>query len=227
MQTIGLLKEKGGAGATTLAIHLAVAARDAGRRPVILDTDPQGSLQTWKQARASEDPPIYHVDYRLVAKAIQVAREDEEGGYDLIIIDTPPYISAATEAVARVVDLAIVPTRPGPLDLPTVPKTLRIIEEAGCPAHVVVLNACPHRAPEIREARAFLTESLHAPVWEGEITDRRVFSRALQSGLAVTEMLGGDADLTSPEGRALANATREITALWDHVEELLSAGVRA
>lgn len=224
MQTIGLLKEKGGAGATTLAIHLAVAARDAGRRPVIIDTDPQGSLQTWRHARASEDPPILHVDYRLVEKAIQAAREDE---YDLVIIDTPPYISAATEAVARVADLAIVPTRPGPLDLPTVPKTLRIIQASGCPAHVVVLNACPHRAPEIREARAFLTEDLGAPVWEGEITDRRVFSRALQSGLAVTEMMGGDADLSTPEARALANATREITALWAHVDELLSAGVRA
>jgi chromosome partitioning protein len=45
MNVIVLASQKGGAGKTTLAAHLAVAAEAAGDGPaVLIDTDPQGSL---------------------------------------------------------------------------------------------------------------------------------------------------------------------------------------
>ncbi len=54
MHVIAVASQKGGSGKTTLAGHLAVAADAAGAGPVLLvDTDPQGSLTRWWDARRS------------------------------------------------------------------------------------------------------------------------------------------------------------------------------
>jgi len=47
MRTIALLTQKGGAGRTTLAASLAVAAAHAGETVIALDLDPQASLSRW------------------------------------------------------------------------------------------------------------------------------------------------------------------------------------
>lgn len=49
---ITIAQQKGGAGKTTMAAHLAVAWAASGRRKVaIIDTDPQGSLTQWHKVR--------------------------------------------------------------------------------------------------------------------------------------------------------------------------------
>ncbi|RZL77758.1 MAG: ParA family protein, partial [Sphingomonas sp.] len=47
MTTIAIISQKGGAGKTTLALHLAAAAHDAGRVALIIDTDPQATASQW------------------------------------------------------------------------------------------------------------------------------------------------------------------------------------
>jgi RecA/RadA recombinase len=57
MKTIVFASQKGGAGKTTLAAHLAVAAVKAGDGPcVLIDTDPQASLTDWWNGREDETP---------------------------------------------------------------------------------------------------------------------------------------------------------------------------
>ena len=52
MRRIVLVQEKGGAAKTTLCVHLAVAAEQAGFKTAIIDTDPQGSASAvWGAAR--------------------------------------------------------------------------------------------------------------------------------------------------------------------------------
>src|SRR5579863_3817525 len=58
MRVIVVASQKGGAGKTTIAAHLAVRAGMVGQGPAVLvDTDPQGSLREWRDARKinSED----------------------------------------------------------------------------------------------------------------------------------------------------------------------------
>ena len=62
MKTVAILSQKGGAGKTTLAIHLAVAA-DAAKRPAaIVDLDPQASaaqftdcIGNWRRVTLPKD----------------------------------------------------------------------------------------------------------------------------------------------------------------------------
>ena len=48
-KVIALLNQKGGAGKTTLATHLAGEYAMQGRRVTLLDADPQGSALDWAQ----------------------------------------------------------------------------------------------------------------------------------------------------------------------------------
>ena len=57
MRTIAVISQKGGAGKTTLALHIAVAAELAGYNTVLLDMDPQGTAEAWSEWR-KEAPPV-------------------------------------------------------------------------------------------------------------------------------------------------------------------------
>ena len=57
MQTIVVNSQKGGSGKTSLCAHLSVEAERIGDGPVyLIDTDPQGTLSAWHEARAAEAP---------------------------------------------------------------------------------------------------------------------------------------------------------------------------
>lgn len=205
MHVIGLLKQKGGSGATTISVHLALAATEAGRRVCVVDVDPQRSAVSWAQAREEAYPPVIVAEVNELSDVIAAAEHD---GFDLVLVDTPPHSSAATAAVARCSTLAVLPTRPSALDLAAVPAMVQIIQATRTPS-VVVLNACPPRAREIDEARDALA-GYGVPVWEGQFGDRTAFRRAIASGQTVTE--------SEPAGKSAA----EIRALWTFVAEQLA-----
>ena len=56
MNVITLASRKGGSGKSTLTAHLAAYAQKLGKRSLILDADPQGSLTLWHSLRAFAHP---------------------------------------------------------------------------------------------------------------------------------------------------------------------------
>jgi chromosome partitioning protein len=46
MKTITIISQKGGAGKTTIAVHLAVAAERRGMKTALFDLDPQASASS-------------------------------------------------------------------------------------------------------------------------------------------------------------------------------------
>jgi chromosome partitioning protein len=58
MKTIAIISQKGGAGKTTLALNLAVAANEGGKTVAIIDLDPQASAASWKDLRSEEQPAV-------------------------------------------------------------------------------------------------------------------------------------------------------------------------
>ena len=58
MNTIAIISQKGGAGKTTIALHLAVSSTRAGRNTAIIDLDPQASAASWGDRREAALPVV-------------------------------------------------------------------------------------------------------------------------------------------------------------------------
>jgi chromosome partitioning protein len=83
-----LSSQKGGTGKTTLSGHPAVAAQNAGVGPVaLIDTDPQGSLSNWWNARKAPEPLFVKVGPFELGNALEHLTRS---GVRLAVIDTPP-----------------------------------------------------------------------------------------------------------------------------------------
>jgi cellulose biosynthesis protein BcsQ len=124
MNVIVLASQKGGAGKTTLAAHLAVAA--AGDGPaVLIDTDPQGSLSAWWNVRKSAAPVLAPMTIVELPEKLELLAG---AGYGVAVVDTPPAITEAIGAVVVSADLVLIPTRPSPHDLRAVGSTVALVQ---------------------------------------------------------------------------------------------------
>ena len=214
MRTIALLSRKGGAGKTTLALHLAVIAQQAGRRVVLVDCDPQRSAADWWRAREADDPAMVETDAGQLPAVIEAARAD---GVGLVVVDTRPSVEADAVAVARAADLVLIPTRPAILDLRAIGGTVDVVRAVGARA-AVVLNGCPPGQgfgppAVVREARRGLA-GYGLPVAPVAVTLRAAMAHALIGGAAVTEY--------EPAGKAAS----EMRKLWAWIEGQLWASAR-
>lgn len=107
------LNQKGGAGKTTLAVHLACWLVDHGRRVAFLDTDPQQSGAPWFRAAQPDAPcesptaatPVLDALQRLAGK-----------GYD-VVCDGPPRMNDVTNTIMYYADRLLIPVGPSTVDL--------------------------------------------------------------------------------------------------------------
>jgi chromosome partitioning protein len=95
MKVVAILSQKGGAGKTTLALHLAAAAEAAKLSTVVIDLDPQASASDWKDSREHETPVVTALPHTRLPQGLQAAKE---GGAKLVVIDTAPHSEAAAMA---------------------------------------------------------------------------------------------------------------------------------
>ena len=76
MQVIAVLNQKGGAGKTTIATHLARALQLDGADVLLVDSDPQGSARDWAAVREDQPVPVVGIDRPTIERDLKsVARE--------------------------------------------------------------------------------------------------------------------------------------------------------
>jgi chromosome partitioning protein len=142
--TIVLASRKGGAGKTTLALHLAVEAERQGVGTVcMIDADPMegGGASSWRNRRdADRSPHFLRIGPEGIAATLKKA---EQAGVDLVVIDTPPAATGALEAIFRLADLIVMPVVPSPNDLAAIGGTLGLIVSAERPVMFVLSIAKP------------------------------------------------------------------------------------
>jgi chromosome partitioning protein len=198
MHVVAIASRKGGSGKTTLAAHLAVIAEAAGHGPVaLIDTDPQGGLAGWWNARQAATPLWVDPDKGLPA-AISAARSS---GYGVLLIDTPPSVASTIAEVIAVADLVLIPVRPSPNDLRAVAGTVELAKRAR--RMVFVITQVVHRARITAEAAILLSQ--HGTVAPEMIHSRVDFATSMTDGRTA-----GELDPTSRSGA-------EITALWEYL----------
>lgn len=202
--------QKGGSGKTTLSGHVAVEAERAGDGPVaLIDTDPQGSLAKWWNARESNAPAFAQVPIQDLEEGIAHLKRN---GFRLIVIDTPP---AVTESISYVVahsDLVVVPTRPSPHDLRAVGPTVDIVESFG-KSLVFVVNSATARARITGETAVALSQ--HGVVAPVTIHNRVEFAASMIDGRTVSEI------------RSDSKSAQEVSTLWSYLRERVARIVAA
>lgn len=209
MNVIVLASQKGGAGKTTLAAHLAVAAEAAGDGPVVLiDTDPQGSLSAWWNVRKSETPVLAPTTIAELAEKLRLLAT---AGYRVAVIDTPPAITEAIGAVVALGDLVLIPTRPSPHDLRAVGSTVSLVQSTGKPFVFAVTQAKPNTRLTV-QAMAALSE--HGVVASAIVHDRVDYAGSMIDGRTVQEL--------DAKGRSAA----EMTDLWVFIKAQLAKSTK-
>ncbi len=205
MHVLVLASQKGGSGKTTLSGHLAVEADAAGIGPVaLIDTDPQGSLSHWWNARESSSPHFAKVGLLELGEALEQLRRS---GIKLAVIDTPPAITASISQVVAHADLVVVPTRPSPHDLRAVGATVDIAERHGKPLIFIVNGATP-RARITGEAAIALSQ--HGTVAPITLHHRVDFAASMVDGRTVGEVV------------AKSQSAKEVRDLWLYIQDRLS-----
>lgn len=196
-RTIAIVSQKGGAGKTTLAIHLAAAAVRGGQVSLVIDTDPQASASQWAEWRHGLPPEVIDSAPPRIATKIEAASEQ---GAQLIVIDTPPHADLTASKAVECADLVLIPCRPSAFDLAAMRTTIRLVELMQKRAFVV-FSAGPPNAPLIYSDAREVAEGFGVSICPVILPDRAAYRHAVAAGQTVFEI--------DPDGKA----AREIEQL--------------
>jgi chromosome partitioning protein len=207
MRTISIVSQKGGAGKTTLAIHLAAMAAATGHTPILIDLDPQATAAAWSDWRAGESPEVITAPH---TRLIETLAKAEELGADIAIVDTPPHADAAAVQAVKAADLVLIPCRPQAFDLHAMKTTADLTNLTQRPVYVVFNGHQPKATAMLAQAEE-IVGSLGLKVAPIALSERAIYRHATGAGRAVMEL--------EPIGKA----AREVEDLWEWVRRQVSA----
>jgi len=207
MATIALVGNKGGAGKTTLSVNLAsgLSRRES---TLVLDADPQRSVLQWRAM--GEDAGLDVVDAVDDLPDAVAAHRD---GFRHLVIDCPPSVEAPQTLTAlRLVDVALIPVQPSPLDIWATVHIEREVEAAreqnpGLRA-LLVINQLEPRTRLSRMMRQALSE-LSIPAAETAVRRRMAFRMSVLEGRSVFDFGSRGSDA----GAEIQQLIEEVMAL--------------
>lgn len=200
MYVLVMASRKGGAGKTTIAVHLAVEAARAGAGPVaIVDVDPMQGMTQWFDARADEQPVLFK---GAVTDLLPKLRKQ---GFRLLIVDTPPSIGEEVALAVRSASLVLIPVQPSPNDLRAAGSTVGMANGLRKPLAFIINRVKPRVRLTVQAFEALAPHGVIAPL----LYDRTDYAAAMNDGL------------TAPELDTKGPVQGEVTALWAYVASRL------
>ena len=211
---ITVAQQKGGAGKTTLAAHMALAFHAMGKTVGVLDIDPQGSLKAWfDQREALGAAPDIDVTLATVAGWRMSNEVDKlRAANDVVVIDSPPHAATEAKNAIRAADLVLIPVQPSPMDLWAVAPTLEICTAEKREA-LVVLNRVPPRG-KLLDAVSAQLKTDKMPLAKTHLGNRVAYAQAMMEGRGVTE------------AAASSRAAKEIRALAREVAKKIGVSLK-
>ncbi len=181
---ITIAQQKGGAGKTTLCVHLAVAFSYYGLKVGLIDTDPQASLTEWfklRQTRKDLDT-VEMVGCKAAGWRVKNEIERLARQVDVILVDSPPRTETEARTSIRYADLCLVPMQPSPMDLWATKATLEIAAEERTKT-MLVLNRVNNTAKLVGIIREQLS---NVPLYE--LGNRVLFASTVMDGLGTSDV---------------------------------------
>jgi len=193
MQRIIILNPKGGSGKTTLATNLAACFADSGKKPALMDLDPQASSMRWLSKRSEERPSVYGIaGFERSAAVTRSWQLRVPHDCNPLIIDTPAALEAQSlREMTRGADAILVPVMPSDIDIHAAAKCIadlllvakirRSDKRIGIVANRVRANT------RISHSLMRFLRSLDIPL-VATLRDTQNYLRSSESGLGIYEL---------------------------------------
>lgn len=209
MRVIAVLNQKGGAGKTTIATHLARALQLDGAEVLLVDSDPQGSARDWAAVREDQPVPVVGIDRPTIERDLKSLAKK-----DFVVIDGAPQAADLAVSAIKAANFILIPVQPSPYDIWATADLVDLVKQRievtdGKLQAAFVVS----RAIKGTKIGAEVSEALSGyglPVLESRITQRVSYPSTAATGTTVM-----DADPDS-------EAAREIFALANEIKKLLS-----
>ncbi len=217
-RTLALITAKGGSGKSTIAILLADALAAEGRRVLLIDADPQGSVSQWfKTAAARGERPI-NIDVARATNETELAvLLGQSSAHDDRIIDVPGVADKSLIVAANAANLIIIPARVGAFDAAQAIRTAAALtavakaqERAMAPYRLVMngVNIVDLRGVALREVQRLLLEA-KVPILSGYFAERGIF-KTFVSGF-------GSLATTRASERSMTEARRNVREVMEEL----------
>ncbi|RJF89227.1 ParA family protein [Oleomonas cavernae] len=205
-KVVTVAQQKGGAGKTTVAAHLAVALAEMGHKVCVVDTDPQQSLAAWVRVRAAFGAGNVAIAVKAAPgwkAGSEIDRAKREA--DIVVVDSPPHTESTAKTAIRAADLMLVPMQLSPMDMWATKPTLDLATSTKVP-FLLVLNRVSPRGNLNEQVLREIAKAAY-PVALARLGNRTAFAASLLDGLGVTE--SASKSPAAEEVRALAQEVVE------------------
>jgi chromosome partitioning protein len=213
-----ITNQKGGAGKTNAAVHLAGTAVRRNFKTLLIDADKQGTATKWvAQAEEGQKHKIRVMGLAMAEAKIAHEVKQYVDDYELIIVDCPPSVdSPIPQVMLMIADLAIVPIVPKPGDLWASTDLLELADRAATmnpdlKVRLLGSNVIANLAMSKHSLGSMATMRDNAPLFKTRLHQRTAYVEAMLTGDSVHYF-----------GSSAKAAVNEIEALFDEVQLALN-----
>ena len=209
MHVIAVLNQKGGAGKTTIATHLARALQIGGADVLLIDSDPQGSARDWAAVREEQPLSVVGIDRPTIERDLKnIARKD------FVVIDGAPQAADLAVSAIKAANFILIPVQPSPYDIWATADLVDLVKQRievtdGKLRAAFVVS----RAIKGTKIGSEITDALNGyglPVLSSRITQRVGYPGSAATGSTVLDL--------EPD----SEAAREVMALADEIKQILN-----
>lgn len=218
---ITCFNQKGGAGKTTISVHLAVGLARRGFKVALVDADEQNSAMNWSSMASEESIfPVTMMSLAAMGPRLHQELKKHIDNYDFVVVDCPPALNSPIPKSAMLVsDLAIIPMKPSPLDGWAAEPAKSLASQVKVINENLLIRVLPNevqpRTTLFQEAMEYLKTDMEIPVMESRLSLRTAYRECAALGRTVYD-----------SGRSAAEAVKEIESLVTEVIGLLNGPQR-